>query len=314
MTRAELCLGTIAVALTVTVAGCFDFDKLRRPRDGAPPNDLAGASDGSAAHDMTHVVADLTNVAEPADLLARPDLGVTTGTPTPRLIAQAWFSNFSGTTYASTTGMSKSGFEISTAGVNDGDLVVFVGSIDNGSNTVWPDPIAPGFTQVAQAYYGSDGQTFVVAYKLASHEPTKYAGTYGSGIGSSSAAISLIAVTGASTVMPVDNSLASFSSAAAMSPVNGGSTGLVTTVPGCTLLLASGVDWSAAGGTNTFTLPSRFASLSQLGDHGDLGWDWTSQQVSWAPQASAGATGAVNWSASGSHSGQSWTVLVAVAP
>ena len=235
-------------------------------------------------------------------------------TPTPRLVAQAWFSNYSGTTYASTAGMSKTGFEISTAGIVDGDLVLFIGSIDNGSNTVWPDPLAPGFTQIAQAYYGSDGQTFVVAYKIASGEPPKYTGTYGSGIGSASSTIALIAVSGASSVMPINDSLASFSSAAAMSPVIGGSTGLVTTAANCTLVLAGGVDWSLQTGTNTFTLPSGFTSLSQLGDNGTLAWDWTSQAVSWATQATAGATGAINWSALGPHNGQSWTVLVAVAP
>jgi hypothetical protein len=114
--------------------------------------------------------------------------------------------------------------------------------------------------------------------------------------------------------MPIDNSLASFSSAAGMSPVDGEAAGLVTTAANCTLVLAGGVDWLGQSGTNTFTLPSGFKSLSQLGDHGTLAWDWTSQQVSWGTQPAAGATGAIDWSALGSYNGQSWTVLVAVAP
>ncbi|HEX6836515.1 MAG TPA: hypothetical protein VF334_08070 [Polyangia bacterium] len=291
MRRATLCLAALALA------GCFDFDALRQPRDG-----------GSGGDDLASAEADLASAPD----LAGADAGPSA--PTPRLIAQAWFSDASGTTYASTVGMKKTGFEIPTAGIVDGDLVLFIASIDNGSNTVWPNPIAPGFTQIAQAFYGSDGETFVAAYKIANGEPPKYTGTYGPGIGSGSSAIALIAVSGANKVMPIDNSLASFSSAAGMSPVNGSSTGLVTTAAGCTLLLASGVDWLGAFGSNTFTLPGGFTSLSQLGDHGTLAWDWTSQQVSWAIQANAGATGALDWSAMGSQNGQSWTVLIAVAP
>jgi hypothetical protein len=291
MTRAILCLGALALA------GCFNFDRLRQPLDAG----------NAAADDMATAEADMAN-ADLASSDAAP------ATPTPRLVTQAWFTNYNGPTYASTVGMSKTGFEVPTAGIVDGDLILFIGSIDNGSNTVWPNPIAPGFTQIAQAFYGADGQTFVVAYKIADGEPPKYTGTYGPGIGSGSSAIALIAVSGASHVMPINNSLASFSSDAAMTPVNGGSAGLVTTAANCTLLLASGVDWGGLSGTNTFTLPSGFTSLSQLGDHGSLAWDWTSQQVSWATQAAAGATGPIAWSANGSYNGQSWTVLVAVAP
>lgn len=293
MRRAILCVAAVALS------GCFDFDALRQPLDGS----AAGGDDLSLAQsDLANMTADL----------AGADGGVVT--PRARLIANAYFSNFTGTTYASTTGMTKTQFEVPTDGVVDGDLVLFIGSIDNGSNTLWPDPIAPGFTQIAQNYYGSDGQTFVVSYKIADHEPSKYTGTYGQGNGSGSSVIALVAVSGARSAMPVDDSLASFSSAAGTSPVLGSSTGVVTTTANCALVLAGGVDWLGQGGTNSFTLPSGFTSLSQLGDHGTFAWDWTSQQVSWSTQATAGATGTVSWSAMGSQSGQAWTVLVAVAP
>jgi hypothetical protein len=296
MKRAMLCLSVLALA------GCFDFDVLRQPLDGG-----AGAHDDLAGADLS-----MSDLSPSNSDLSSPDLGQLA--PLPRLITQAWFSNYSGTTYASTAGMTKEGFEVPTGGIVDGDLVLFVASIDNGSDTVWPNPIAPGFTQIAQAFFGSDGQTFVVSYKIAHSEPPKYTGSYGSGIGSGSSAISLIAVSGANQVKPIDNSLANFSSAAGMSPVDGSSNGFVTTAAHCTLILASGVDWLGLGGTNTFSLPSGFTSLSQLGDHGSLAWDWTSQQVSWSTQAAPGATGTVDWSASGSQNGQAWTVLLAVAP
>jgi len=287
----------ILCGVALTLVGCFDFDKLREPLDGS-----------ASPADLTTETGDLAGVGD----LAASDGGVVTLTP--RLIANAYFSNFSGTTYASTAGMTKTAFEVPTAGIVDGDLVLFIANIDNGSNTLWPDPIAPGFTQIAQSYFGSDGQTFVVSWKIANNEPPKYTGIYGSGNGSGSAVIALIAVSGASSVMPVDNSLATFSSAAGMSPVVGSATGFSTTAANCTLILAGGVDWLGQGGTNTFTLPNGFTKLSQLGDHGTMAWDWTSQQVAWSTQAAAGATGNVDWSATGSYNGQAWTVLVAVAP
>jgi hypothetical protein len=297
MTRALLCLAALGLA------GCFDFDALRQPLDGS----VGGGDDMSLVERM-----DLATLG--AHDLAGSDGGVLT--PTPRLIAQAWFSDATAFTYAS-AGMTKTGFSVSTAGIVDGDLILFIANIDNGSNTVWPNPIAPGFTQIAQSYYGSDGQTFVVAWKIASAEPAKYTGSYGPGIGSGSSAIALIAVSGASSAMPIDNAAASFSSAAGMTPVNGSSSGFVTATANCTLVLAGGVDWLGQTGSNTFATPPGFVSLSQLGDHGSgptVQWDWTSQQVSWKTQAAAAATGVVNWSATGSYSGQSWTVLVAVAP
>ena len=110
---------------SVALAGCFDFNALRQPLDGGV----------SVADDLASVATDLSSVH---DLAASDSGGV--AAPTPRLIAQAWFSNASGTTYASTAGMLQTQFEIPTAGIVDGDLVLFIGSIDNGSNT--PDKIA----------------------------------------------------------------------------------------------------------------------------------------------------------------------------
>src|SRR5262249_51175137 len=106
VTRATLCLAALALA------GCFDFDALRQSPDGdlGTGNDLAGADLAGA---------DLANGSD--DLLS--------AAPVPRLIAQAWFSNATGTTFASTVGMTQTHFEVPTAGIHDGDLVVFIGSI-----------------------------------------------------------------------------------------------------------------------------------------------------------------------------------------
>lgn len=295
-------VGLAALALS----GCFDFDALRQPLDGS----ANGGDDMSlgGGDDMT---------GAPADFAGTDGGGVLT--PTPRLIAQAWWTNQTGFTYAS-PGMIKTGFSIPTTGIVNGDLVLFIANIDNGSDTLWPTPIAPGFTPIIQKYFGSDGQTFIAAWKIANNEPSTYTGTYGQGNGSGSSVIALIAVSGANSAMPIDHALGSYSMAGGTDPVNGSSPGFTTTAANCTLILAGGVDWLGTNDANTYTLPNGFTFLSQIGDHASLSpplnWDWTSQFVSWSTRTTPGATGAINWTANGTNTvmGIPWTVLIAVAP
>jgi hypothetical protein len=253
----------------------------------------------------------LTDGGVPIDMAGAPsDLA---STFQPRLIANAYFSNYTSTTYKS-SGMSQGGYAIDTAGIVDGDLVFFIGSIDNGSNMIWPNPIAPGFTQIGQAYFGNDGQTFVVQYKIANNEPAQYSGAYGQGNGSGSATISLIAVSGVAA-NPINNTMVSFDpSTVTMTPVIGQSTGVTTTVPGCAILYMSGADWYNTPGMNTFTPPSGYTPLAQIGDHGNNMWDWTSQQVAYTIQPTAGPTGTISGTMLGTFQGNAWTVIVAVAP
>lgn len=245
---------------------------------------------------------------------ARMDGGGTTVAPTPRLVTNAWFSNYSGTTFTSGPGMAKEKYEVPTTGIVDGDLVLFIGSTDNGSNTLWPNPVAPGFTQLAQQFFGNDGQTYVVAWKIANQEPATYAGSYGAGLGSGSTTISLIAVSGVNRAAPINASLATYDPGGGTSPVVGGAIGVRTTVPNCAILYASGADWLGQVGTNTFMPPSGYTALAQIGDRGGSAWDWTSQQVAWTTQANAGDTGAIVGSMTGTFSGTAWTVVLAIAP
>jgi hypothetical protein len=260
---------------------------------------------------------------EPATCTDPPDAGpvdastidATPGhAPVPRLIGNAWYTDYSGTTFESPPEMSKEGFSISTAGIHDGDLVIFVASIDNGGPTTWPAPLAPGFQQLAQQYFGGDGQTFVVAWKIADHEPAVYAGAYGTSGGSGSSVISIIAITGASPVKPIDTSYVSLQTSAASSPVVCESPGVTTTVDDALVLFVGGSDWSNLTGSNTFTLPDGFTSLVQLGDRGNNMWDWSSHEIGYAIQAQAGATGPLVGSLAGTQTGQGYSVVVAIAP
>jgi hypothetical protein len=241
-----------------------------------------------------------------------PDATIGPGSPpVARLISTAFFSN----TNAS-AGMSHDGFSIPTNGVHDGDLMLFIASIDNGSNTVFPNPIATGFHQLTQQFYGHDGQTFVVQYKIADHEPVNYTGTYGSGLGSGASVLNLVAFTNFDPAQPI-NAIHVFhepQTTADMTPVFGNSPGVTTTVDHCLLVYASGADWGGSPGENTFETPTGFTKLAEFGDHGDNSWDWTSQQIDTKVQDAAGATGPVTGSLTGTFNGTAWTVLLAIAP
>ena len=294
---------------------------LADPTDG----DLGGSVDLGAGGDLPAVAGDLAGtsadlVGTSADLVSpSPDLGsadLNPGKPVPvaRLIGNAYYSDHSGSTFEFPAGMSKTSFEISTTGIVDGDLVVFIANIDNGSGTIWPNPIAPGFTQLAQAFYGGDGQSYVVAWKLAKSEPATYSGVYGSGVGSGSATITLIAVSGANQTEPINAFLSEYDPGTAVTPVPAVSTGVTTTVPNCLLLYAAGSDWMGSPGTNTFTLPTGFTSLTTIADRGGAMWDWTSQMIGSAPKPATGATGAISGSMEGTFTGTAWTAVIAIAP
>ncbi len=236
--------------------------------------------------------------------------GATMTTMVPRLISKAYFSAPGG---MSPAGMSASGFEILTSGIADGDLVLFIANIDNGSTTVWPTPIAQGFHQIAQEFFGSDGQTYVASWKIADHEPDKYAGGYGAGRGSSAATITLLAIAGADPIQPINTFASEFATAARM-PTVATSTGVETTVPNTTLIYAAGADWLGEAGSNTVTVPDGFTKLAAFGDKGGMSWDWTSQMVAYRAQPAAGLSGPITGTLLGSVMGMGWTVVLAIAP
>ena len=233
----------------------------------------------------------------------------------PRHIANAYYSDGN----AATTGMSHTGFSIKTDGIVSGDLVLFIANVDNGSSTLWPNPIADGFHQVAQEFFGNDGQTYVVAWKIAgASEPATYSNTYGPGIGSSAAAITLIAIAGANPADPIPVFSSAFTTTDS-DPVPAPSAGLATTAANTTLIYAAGADWRGEAGTNTFDIPSGFTKLTAFGDKGDTTFDWTSQMVAYAVQPQIGDTGAIKGQLHGLIGatpvvGTGWAVVLAVPP
>jgi hypothetical protein len=253
------------------------------------------------------VVSDMGVTAADAAVDLAPDLaGVP---PTPRLISTAWFS---GT--GNSAGMSHSGYSIATSGVADGDLLLLIANVDNGSASLWPNPMAPGFTQLVQTFFGSDGQTYVVDWKIASGEPATYTGTYQTGVGSSAAVMALIAVGNANAAMPINTFATGNAGTTASMPTTASSPGVTTTVPNCTILYAAGSDWLSSPGSNSFTLPAGYTSLMEGGDHGDNNWDWTSQMVGWKTQPAAGMSGTISGTLTSGINGIGWTVVIAVAP
>ena len=235
--------------------------------------------------------------------------------PVPRLISKAFAGDQNQGSQARSPGMSHDGYEISTAGIEDGDLVLFIANVDNGSDSVWPDPVAPGFTQLYQSYYyGGDGQTYVVDWKIADHEPMAYIGLYGTGRGSSAATIALIAVTGYHDAAPINASAAANEPGQdGADPATATSDGVNTSVPNTTLIWAYGSDWIQALGENTFAPPAGFTELVAFGDHGGMSGDWTSQEISYRANPSSGPTGPISGSLAGMYKSTPWNVVIAIA-
>jgi hypothetical protein len=236
--------------------------------------------------------------------------------PVPRLIYSAYFTDWGGTTYRSNAGMSRSTYRVSTAGVVNGDLLIVAGTIDSFSSPVWPNPIFPGFTQLAQTYYGDDGETYIIAWKIANNEPATYSGIYPSGTASASTCLTLIAVSGAHQTSPINATKITNGGSTNISPVTGNSTGVTTTVANTTLIYVQGVDWQYSPGTATFTTPTGFTNILQIGDKGNSSWEWGSQQIAYKFHSAIGATGAISGGQqfSSTSGGSSWTAILAIAP
>jgi hypothetical protein len=297
--------------LALPAGGCyqpaFDPCTLQCGQDSACPADTSCGVDGycHAAGGGSCSDGDVPMIdASPGDGGADPLA------PVPRVIGNAYYSP-NGTP---SDGMSATGFSIATDGIVDGDLVLFIANGDNGSNTVWPIPVSLGFTQLAQQFYGSDGQTYVINYKIASDEPNAYVGTYGAGVGSSAATITLIAVSNVDPISPVGNSKVVFDPGAGTSPVVGTVEGVITTAPNSLLIYAIGSDWLGEGGSNTFTPPDGYTALTSIGDLGGASWTWTSQAIAYSIQIDPGSTGLVSGTLTGTQLGIAWNALIAIAP
>lgn len=237
-----------------------------------------------------------------------------------RFIANAYREGGPDSMAQGTFGMSETGYAVLTNGVVAGDLMLLIGNIDNGANNLWNLPT--GFTQVVQREYGQDGQTYLIAWKIATgSEPVQISGTYNMAVSSSHAAtVSLLAITGYDPANPIEAFLPT-DHQTATDPADVGSTGIVTTVDNSLLIYAAGADWTPNNGTNAASLPSDYTLVTSIADR-DTHWDWTSQVIGSAYKAQAGATGAltntltgINFSDGTTHiPGGGWAVLLAITP
>jgi hypothetical protein len=211
--------------------------------------------------------------------------------PTARVATTSFWTDWFGMTFG-TPGMSKTGYEISTAGVVDGELLLIVACIDNGSDTVWPDPLGPGYTQIHQQRWGSDGQTCAINWKIAASEPATYTGTYGPGIVSGSAVIALVAIRNASSIGETNFIPAIGTS---MNPVVQVSSGVTTTQPDALVLYISIADWECFEVTDvTITTPTGFSRLFISTDRGEGATkDWTIFEIAQRDMPAPGPTGTI---------------------
>jgi hypothetical protein len=234
--------------------------------------------------------------------------------PTARLVQHAWYCE----SITSNNMMAQAGYWISTSGIADGDLVLFIANMDNGDNGVFVLP--PGFTKLYEVFYdlAGDGQTFVVGYKIVDHVSTEgdnYSHAYGtSNLHSGCATVSLIGVIGYDHANPIDAKMMS-ESVTGLSPVI--VQGQLTTVRANTrLILAGGADWfsGSTAGDVTFTKPANFDYLDNITDSGGISAIWSSQTIATRLAPTPGDTGVEQLRMMTSFQGAPWSVELAIAP
>jgi hypothetical protein len=250
----------------------------------------------------------------------QPDAAVIAdaGVPTARVLAQAYWTNWFGTELG-TPGTNITGYSIDTAGVVDGELLVLVACVDNGSDTVWPTPLGPGFTELWQRRWGNDGQTCAIDSKIADHEPAAYTGTYGPGIISGSSLLALVAIDHTAGTDPIEASMMTTGSGAGTNPVATVSPGLATTVADSLVLYVTGSDWQCYEVTDvSFTVPAEFTSLFASSDRGGVMKDWTTFQIDERLVPEAGSTGPIASTETSTGTAACvatpWTAALAIAP
>lgn len=248
---------------------------------------------------------------EPAKPAATGDArhdGPTGPAPVVRKIASAWYASED----QPSSGMSASGYSIPTTGINNGDLVLFIGNIDNGNNSTWQLP-TPQFHQLAQVNYGSDGQTFFAAWTIANNELPTYAKSYIGSLNSAASAITLLAVTGADPTTPIEAAPYTIS-ATYQAPVILASDGVTTTAPDSLVIFAGGADWGGPDQTAAFMPPPGYDVLDAFSDRGGITFQWTTLLVAHKVVHAVGATGAEMGSITANSTGAPWTIEIAIAP
>ena len=231
--------------------------------------------------------------------------------PVAHKLADAYYSS-----QGVSNGMTQTSYSVAIPTIPDGELVLFLANVDNGSNSVWVLP--PGFHQLHQIRFGNDGQTFIAGWKIASGETSPYAETYGNGIVSGNAVITIIGVTGADATTPIENSAYTLGTDNQQSPAMLGTNGVATTRPDSLLIFAGGVDWDQPDplANATFTEPPGFTVLDELSDSGGVSFDWTTLMVSSMEVAAAGPAVAKTATVASNpvRPGTPWTVEIAIAP
>lgn len=188
--------------------------------------------------------------------------------------------------------MTPTGFSISTNGIAPGELVILIADVDNGGPAQYPP--MPGFTQLTQNYWGAgiDGQSFVIAWKIATTmEPPAYTDNYAMG-GSGATTVTLLAVTGFDPQMPLGPFAVNIDTSGSTAP-DGWVAGVTTPVDHSAVVYVNGADWVLGSGAATFMVPPGFTELTELGDRGNNEFDWTTQEVAWKVEADAASTGPI---------------------
>ena len=241
----------------------------------------------------------------------------------PRVVGKAYFSV--GTMQASPN-TDETKYTINRSALDDGDLLLLIGTIDN--TPIVGIPV--GFSSLTTGSFGADSQTYwVFEHKVtsAAAEPPEYMSDYTvngtTHTTSGASTILLVAIPGASpniaAVSDAPNGCfdKSISGPCGQRPaVVAQSAGAPTSQPGSVLVYASGVDWFVEDHHSTFDIQSGFTMVDGFGDYGtaDGGFTWSSLMVGYKNQDVAAAYPITGTFTSDDDRGMPWTVALPIHP
>jgi hypothetical protein len=238
-----------------------------------------------------------------------------------RVLGNGWYGSGAGGT--DTPGMTGSGYGVSTGDYKNGDLLLLIGNVDNGTDGEILVP-GPSWTTIYDTFYGggTDGQTYFAAWAVASNETAMLNGSYADTAKGHNGTMTLLDITGANTSNPIGSASTTTSTEYDPSPtVQLTTAGMeMTTTDNTLVILAGGVDWeSTEGGSGLIPEYGGSAQLlSVLTDEGSNATvvKYTNQVVEYILQSTAGFLGDnhVTMAISSNEMGAPWTMVLVIEP
>ncbi|CAN5830301.1 hypothetical protein BH11MYX2_BH11MYX2_28950 [soil metagenome] len=216
-------------------------------------------------------------------------------------------------------GMTGGHWELDLSSAQSGQLLLIIGTVDNGSGNYF-DPTTPvNWTKLDEVYTDvpADTQTTIFAWKIAGTNETRIGADYTNTSGSGSAAFVVLAIDGFDPENPIETrDIGQADNHMNTNPVMVTSAGVVVSEPATLLINAMAVDWEDGSNTYSHSVPAGYDELANVSDFGrdQTGYHWSTLVVSEAHH-DTGPTGIVTgMMTSGGNVGVGIYGLIAIKP